>query len=343
MASVLVTTALCALTCAGVVRGKTDTITLMNTALKVDQGKNNDPFLWFPQWINHFDPYSSADKWKQRYQVNDTYGVPGGPVFLLLGGEGPIGAGWLQTDTAVMVYARNHNATVFQLEHRFYGQSQPFGDQSTPHLRYLHSQQALADAATFVSWVTSPSSPYPITPANKWVVFGGSYPGALAAWFRLKYPHLVVGAVSSSAPLHIVLDFKEYLKVVQQSLMTTKGGDLCVQRLNDATKDVEDRLATEEGRRELGKVLQLCKPIRTDSQEVFDKDVGIMMRDIAEFVKNTVQYNRDNRLGHSQSFNMQALCDVMTNQSESALHQFAIIAGLMLENDKKECLVGGWW
>ncbi len=27
---------------------------------------------------------------------------------------------------------------------------------------------------------------------------GGSYPGALAGWFRYKYPHLTVGSLASS-------------------------------------------------------------------------------------------------------------------------------------------------
>ena len=34
--------------------------------------------------------------------------------------------------------------------------------------------------------------------ANEVLVIGGSYPGALSAWFRESYPHLTIGAWSSS-------------------------------------------------------------------------------------------------------------------------------------------------
>jgi pimeloyl-ACP methyl ester carboxylesterase len=59
-------------------------------------------------------------------------------------------------------------------------------------------KQALGDLAQFRQFIVQK---YRLTSANKWVSFGGSYPGMLAGWFRLNYPHLVVAAVASSAPV----------------------------------------------------------------------------------------------------------------------------------------------
>ena len=42
---------------------------------------------------------------------------------------------------------------------------------------------------------------------------GGSYPGNLAAWFRLKYPSVTHASIASSAPLHAQTNFPEYMEV----------------------------------------------------------------------------------------------------------------------------------
>lgn len=49
-----------------------------------------------------------------------------------------------------------------------------------------------------------------ISQANKWITIGGSYSGALSAWFRNKYPHLTVGAIASSAVVQTIEDFRQY-------------------------------------------------------------------------------------------------------------------------------------
>ena len=158
---------------------------------------------YFEQVQDHFDA-TNLKTWQQRYFINQTFFDGDGPVFLCIGGEGPplsalvvvtgeYHCGWM------VILAQRHRALIVAIEHRFYGPSQPAPDLSTQYLsKYLSSQQALADIVAFRSYV---SSLYGMT-HNKWVTFGGSYPGMLAAWSRSKFPHLFHAAVSSSAPIH---------------------------------------------------------------------------------------------------------------------------------------------
>ena len=74
-------------------------------------------------------------------------------------------------------------------------------------MKYLSSKQALADLASFRQFIVSTMK---LTEENKWISFGGSYPGSLSAWFRLKYPHLVHGAISCSAPMLALVDITDY-------------------------------------------------------------------------------------------------------------------------------------
>lgn len=80
-----------------------------------------------------------------------------------------------------------------------------YRDLSVKNLVYLSSQQALADLAYFIKSV---NAGYKLPNDTKWIVFGGSYGGSLAAWMRAKYPHLVHGAVSASGPLLAQIDFQ---------------------------------------------------------------------------------------------------------------------------------------
>ena len=97
---------------------------------------------------------------------------------------------------------------------------------SSENLRYLSADQALADAAQFIEWFSEARS----TANSSWVAFGGSYSGVLAAWLRLKYPASVAGAVASSAPVVVQLDFYAYNQLVTRSIRRL-GGQTCASLL----------------------------------------------------------------------------------------------------------------
>lgn len=84
-------------------------------------------------------------------------------------------------------------------------------DLSTNNLAYLNSEQALADIAEFITnirkCIYTHRNVYCFPESAELITFGGSYAGSLSAWMRLKYPHLVHAAVSSSGPLLAKVDF----------------------------------------------------------------------------------------------------------------------------------------
>jgi pimeloyl-ACP methyl ester carboxylesterase len=124
-------------------------------------------------------------------------------------------------------------------------------DLSTANLAYLSSEQGLADLATFRQFIHQKLN---LTDSKKWISFGGSYSGSLSAWFRLKYPHLVHGAVSSSAPMIAILDFVDYMNVVNASL--SKYSPKCTREIEMATQKVTKLVNTTSGRLELEKLFK---------------------------------------------------------------------------------------
>lgn len=62
----------------------------------------------------------------------------------------------------------------------------------------------MLDLAYFIE---SMNKAHQLSKDTKWILFGCSYAGSLAAWMRAKYPHLVYAAVSCSGPLLAKVDF----------------------------------------------------------------------------------------------------------------------------------------
>nr|XP_027804092.1 thymus-specific serine protease [Marmota flaviventris] len=195
-------------------------------------------------WLEQpLDPFNASDgrSFLQRYWVNDQHRAgQEGPVFLHLGGEGSLGPGSVMAGHPAAL-APAFGALVISLEHRFYGLSVPPGGLGMAQLRYLSSRHALADV---VSARLALSRLFNVSSTSPWICFGGSYAGSLAAWTRLKFPHLIFASVASSAPVRATLDFSEYNDVVSGSLANAAlGGSLeCRAAVSAAFAEVERRL-----------------------------------------------------------------------------------------------------
>jgi len=211
-------------------------------AFKIQEKPKTNSFkqtqLWFDyQLINHFDVQDNRT-YSQRYWVMDQfYDRKVGPVFLYICGEYTC-SGIPDERQYPGVLAQKFNALVLVLEHRFYGASQPFGNDSwsIENLRYLTINLALADLAYFIQW-SKDTQVYGITQNTPWITIGGSYPGALSGWFRYKYPHLTVGALASSAVVNSILDFVEFDAQIRTS--TLKSGPQCTEAIQNLTKMAE--------------------------------------------------------------------------------------------------------
>lgn len=152
-----------------------------------------DTVLKFQQRIDHFHAKDSRT-FGQRYVYDTKYAKSGtaSPVVFYVCGEGNCMDGELGGSEQQL--AQNLGANIVALEHRFYGESQPFKQLTAKNLTYLTMEQAIEDLATFQKWLSAKKG---LT--GKWVAIGGSYPADLAAIYRMKHPELASGAIASSA------------------------------------------------------------------------------------------------------------------------------------------------
>jgi len=288
------------------------------------------PDEWFVQILDHFDP-TNIGTWKQRFYTNKDYYEAGGPVFLMIGGEGEATADWM-VKGAWIQYAKEHKALCFQLEHRFYGKSHPTEDLSTENLVYLSSEQALADLAYFI---VDMNKKYNLSHDTKWISFGGSYPGSLSAWLRLKYPYLVHGAISSSGPLVAKADFKEYYEVVKNSLATYS--DDCVIAVQKSIQQVEILLKHRVGMKNINDQFKLCAPVENSIENAMD--ISNLFESLASNFAGVVQYNKVNRRADVKPLDIDDVCQIMVNTTiGTPVNRFAQVNAMLLNQSKEECL-----
>jgi len=170
---------------------------------RVNKAKNTRVYTthWFNQTLDHFT-FTTQIKFRQKYLVNDTFwDRNGGPIFFYTGNEGDIEA-FTENSGFMWDIAEEFGALLVFAEHRYYGESLPFGPESRSKdplkVGYLSSSQALADYVDLITYLRDTMDGASESPV---VAFGGSYGGMLAAWIRTKYPHIVQGAIAASAPI----------------------------------------------------------------------------------------------------------------------------------------------
>jgi hypothetical protein len=168
--------------------------------------RDTDPTLLYPAYnlsvpIDHFhndslyEPHAH-DRFNLRYWFDARYYKPGGPVIVLQSGETD-GTGRLVYLQKGLLHdlAQATNGIGVVLEHRYYGTSFPTPDLSTESLRFLTTDQALADEVFFAKNVKFAGLEHlNLTAPNvAYIGYGGSYAGAFNAFLRKLYPDVFWG------------------------------------------------------------------------------------------------------------------------------------------------------
>ena len=241
------------------------------SASPIDPAKNCT-LKWYNQKLDHFS-YSPDTDWrtfKQRvYVCGEENWKKGEPIFFYCGNEADVtlyvrhtGLMWENKDRfgALLIFA----------EHRYYGESLPFGNSSfvKGNISYLSHEQALADYANVLLTYKQDKQ----SPESKVIAFGGSYGGMLSAWMRMKYPTTIDGAISASAPIFgfalggkdsftdISTSFgKTYWEVVTRDATPEAGARAgCDSTVRAAFAQVFEQAKTAQGRAQLQSTFNLC-------------------------------------------------------------------------------------
>ena len=190
---------------------------------------HQDQFL---QLIDHNNP--SIGTFAQRYYIDESFSdAKDDPVFFYICGESSCTKKAL--NGAIRQYAKKYHAKLIALEHRYYGESLPLSSFSTQDLAFLSTENALDDLAYFQRHIIKEKNWQ-----GKWIAFGGSYPGSLSAYYRLKFPYLVAGSLASSAPVMAKEDFFEY-----DTHVTKVTGPECAGQIRQVVRAIEATLTDE--------------------------------------------------------------------------------------------------
>ncbi|CAG9759251.1 unnamed protein product [Ceutorhynchus assimilis] len=239
--------------------------------------------------LDHFS-FTTNTTFKLRYLVNDTYFAEDKPIFFYTGNEGDISM-FAQNTGFMFELAAKMGALLVFAEHRFYGETLPFGNNSytsPKYLGYLSAQQALAD---YVYLINDLQKQY-VNKSNSLeklpvIAFGGSYGGMLAAWLRIRYPYSVIGAIASSAPVwqfHGIIPCENFNKIVTD-VVRSLGSEICADTIRKSWNILRNITATDKGKIDVSTTFQLCKNIQTND------DIETLLNWLSEIYVDIVMVN----------------------------------------------------
>ena len=106
---------------------------------------------WFNVPVGHYNPLIRRF-FDLRYFANSEHYVPGGPIYIYIGGGIEVYDDFL-TQGAMFEIARDTGGYLFALEHRYYGESRPTDNAAVNNLAFLTIHQAVADIGEFISFI----------------------------------------------------------------------------------------------------------------------------------------------------------------------------------------------
>ena len=307
--------------------------------------------FWIEQQLDHFK-FNNNATYKQRYLMNDKYwtnatstyfkNLPGdcpGPILFYSGNEGPIDAFW-NSNGFMQTLAKEWNGLLVFGEHRYYGESMPFGNESlTPeNAVYLSTEQALADYAYLLTELKNnilgtQAVECPI------ISFGGSYGATLTTYYRVKYPQIVIGGLAASAPIGYYSNsgwkdhnVNEYTWIDIVNKVYDEAHPECLNHLKETVVLLSEKGSTASGRKELADMFHLCD-VLNDAQPLVDW--------FTDAIETIPQMNYPYAIGTMPAWPVNATCKLMdANNSSSLLSAAAQISDFYYSRQGTNCVSG---
>ncbi|KAG7950663.1 hypothetical protein I3843_13G126900 [Carya illinoinensis] len=215
----------------------------------------------------------SYSTFQQRYVTNSKYwdgANRSAPILAYVGPEAPLSESIIMSSVGFLAdNAAEFKALLVYLEHRYYGQSIPFGSRTEAFrnastLRYFNSAQAIADYAEIIIYLKEQLQ----AQYSPVIVVGGSYGGTPN--------NVAVGALASSAP---ILYFDDITP--QDAYYSVEASETCYQTIKDSCSAIDEVASQPDGLLTLSDIFKTCHLLSSSS--VLKKYLVSMYARVAQY------------------------------------------------------------